>query len=102
MAITGKNKRKIILAVIIAAIILSGSAIYRWTHRDRNRAASSTSSLFVVRRGDLTMSVTESGTIKARNAVEIKSQVERAATILSLVPEGSYITAEDVSNGKIL
>jgi len=48
------------------------------------------------------MSVTESGTIKARNAVEIKSQVERAATILSLVPEGSYITAEDVSNGKIL
>jgi len=48
------------------------------------------------------MSVTESGTIKARNAVEIKSQVERAATILSLVPEGSYITAEDVANGKIL
>ncbi|OQY06526.1 MAG: hypothetical protein B6I25_03720 [Planctomycetales bacterium 4572_13] len=102
MAITGKNRRKIILAAIIAGIILTGSAIYRWTHQDRSSTASSFSSSFVVRRGDLTMSVTESGTIKARNAVEIKSQVEREATIVSLAPEGSYVTAEDVANGKIL
>ena len=102
MAITGKNKRKIILVAIIAGIILAGSAIYRWTHHDRSSTASSSSSSFIVRCGDLTMSVTESGTIKARNAVEIKSQVERGATLVSLVPEGSYITAEDVANGKIL
>ncbi|MFZ9011881.1 MAG: efflux RND transporter periplasmic adaptor subunit, partial [Anaerohalosphaeraceae bacterium] len=59
-------------------------------------------STFTVSRGDLVMSITESGTIKARNAVEIKSQVEGEATIVSIVPEGSYVTADDVANNKIL
>ncbi|MCK4628705.1 MAG: hypothetical protein KAT56_06850, partial [Sedimentisphaerales bacterium] len=46
--------------------------------------------------------VTESGEIKARESTDIKSQVEGRTTIISIVPEGTVITQEDVKNGKIL
>jgi len=57
---------------------------------------------YTVRRADLTISVTETGNIKAGSAVDIKSQVERRTTIISLVDEGTYITDQDVKDGKIL
>jgi len=101
MGITGKNRRKIVLTAIVTVIVLLGYGTYRLSRHDTGSVSQNVST-FTVSRGDLIMSVTESGTIKARNAVEIKSQVERSATIVSLVPEGSYVTAEDVANAKIL
>jgi len=101
MGITGKNRRKIVLTAIVTIIVLLGYGAYRLSRHDSGSVSYNVST-FAVLRGDLIMSVTESGTIKARNAVEIKSQVERSATIVSLVPEGSYVTAEDVDKGKIL
>ncbi len=59
-------------------------------------------STFTARRDDLTVTVTESGSIKARKTIDIKSEVERQATIISIVPEGTYITQEDVNSGKVL
>jgi multidrug efflux pump subunit AcrA (membrane-fusion protein) len=70
-------------------------------------------STFTVRRDDLTITVTEAGSINARNTIDIKCEVEAGrmggggmsgggVTILSIVPEGSYITPEDVNNGKVL
>ncbi|MGA2172458.1 MAG: efflux RND transporter periplasmic adaptor subunit [Sedimentisphaerales bacterium] len=56
---------------------------------------------FKARRDNLTITVTESGSIKARNSISIKSEVEGQATIISIIPEGNYITPEDVNN-KIL
>lgn len=58
--------------------------------------------LFEVKRGDLTISVTESGDIKAVKSEIIKSKVENRTTIVNIVPEGTYITPEDVNNGKVL
>jgi HlyD family secretion protein len=58
--------------------------------------------LYIVKRGDLTISVTESGSIKAIKSEDIKSKVEGRATIVNIVPEGTTITAEDVNNGKVL
>ena len=101
MGITGKNRRKIVLTAVVIVIILLGYGAYRLSRRDTGSVSKNVST-FSVSRGDLVMSVTESGTIKARNAVEIKSKVEGEATILSLVPEGSDVTVEDVANGKIL
>jgi multidrug resistance efflux pump len=46
--------------------------------------------------------VTESGSIRARQTIDIRSEVYREATIISLVPEGTYITQEDVDAGKVL
>jgi len=77
-------------------------------------AASSGSALstFTARRDDLTITVTESGSINARNTIDITCDVEAGrmgggvggggVTILSIVPEGTYITPEDVNNGKVL
>lgn len=57
---------------------------------------------FTVGRRDLTVSVTESGSIKAINSVDITCEVERGATITDIVEEGTWITPEDVNNGKVL
>ncbi|TKJ36505.1 MAG: hypothetical protein CEE38_11880 [Planctomycetes bacterium B3_Pla] len=68
-------------------------------------------STFTARLDDLTITVTESGSINARNTIDIKCEVEAGrmgggggggVTILSIVPEGTYITPEDVNNGKLL
>ncbi|MHC4242703.1 MAG: efflux RND transporter periplasmic adaptor subunit, partial [Planctomycetota bacterium] len=58
--------------------------------------------LFSVERGDLIISVTESGNIKAVDSVDIKSKVEGRATIVNIVPEGTMISPEDVNDGKVL
>jgi len=58
--------------------------------------------LFTVERGDLTITVTESGSTKASQTIDIRSEVYGEATIISLIPEGTYITQEDVNAGKLL
>ncbi|MFC1634162.1 hypothetical protein ACFL5Z_04920, partial [Planctomycetota bacterium] len=40
--------------------------------------------------------------IKAVKSETIKSEVEGRTSIVSIVPEGTYITPEDVNNGKVL
>jgi HlyD family secretion protein len=52
--------------------------------------------VFVAQRGPLTISVTESGTIKAREQIIIKNKVEGRTTILSLVPEGTRVKKGDL------
>jgi HlyD family secretion protein len=52
--------------------------------------------VFAARRGPLTISVTESGTIKAREQIIIKNEVEGRTTIISLVPEGTRVKAGDL------
>jgi len=64
-----------------------------------------TSSTFTARRDNLTITVTEGGSIRAHKSIQYKCQVERRGgdvTILSVVPAGTYITQEDVNNGKML
>ncbi|MHC5083516.1 MAG: efflux RND transporter periplasmic adaptor subunit [Planctomycetota bacterium] len=100
MGTTQRPRRKVILIGIVATILI-GLIIYGSMKGD-GRTAGNTQSTYAVTRGDLVMSVIESGTIKALNAVEIKSEVEGNVTIVSLVPEGTFITEEDVANGKLL
>ncbi len=68
--------------------------------------AFATSSTFTVRRDDLTVTVTEGGSIRAHNSIQYKCQVERrgvgAVSIVSIVPAGTYVTQEDVNNGMVL
>jgi len=58
--------------------------------------------LFTVERDDLTITVTTSGSTKASQTIDIRSEVYGEATIISLIPEGTYITQEDVNAGKLL
>ena len=58
--------------------------------------------IYQVSRGSLPITLTESGDVKALNSVDIKSEVEGRTTIVYIVDEGTYITPEDVNNGKII
>jgi HlyD family secretion protein len=52
--------------------------------------------LFAVEEGPLTISVTENGTIKNRDQVILKSEVEGRAAILFLIPEGANVKKGDL------
>ena len=58
--------------------------------------------LFTVRRGELRLTSSESGTLQAERMERTRSRVEGRTTIISIVPEGTYISEEDVRNGKVL
>lgn len=57
---------------------------------------------YVAKRGDLVVDILETGSIEASASQDIKSQVEGRTTIISIVPEGTVLTDEDVKNGKVL
>jgi len=83
------------LVVAAAVIVLAGS-------RSAPVAKPDLESTYLVQRGDLTISVTESGSLRAMREENIKSEVEGTTRIISIVPEGIYITPEDVAVGKVL
>lgn len=95
--------RRILLVVICIVILIPVGvfALLKKMPGDTSTSSSSTG-LFTVKRGELVISVTESGNIKAVKTVDIKSEVEGRANIVNIVPEGTMITAEDVNDGKIL
>ncbi len=60
------------------------------------------SEMFEVKAGDLVINVLESGSLEAKNSLEVKSEVEGSPVIKSIIPEGTFITEEDVKEGRIL
>ena len=88
----------LIFAAAAVALLALLASMKKSNPGDTNKAAIT----FTVRRDDLTITVPESGSIKARNSIDIKSEVEGEVTIISIVPEGTYISQEDVNNGKLL
>jgi HlyD family secretion protein len=57
---------------------------------------------FAVQRGLLEINVLQGGEIRALQNLEVKSEIEIASKVLSLIPEGYLVTEEDVKNGKVL
>jgi HlyD family secretion protein len=51
---------------------------------------------FVAKQGPLTISIPESGTIKAREKIIIKNEIEGRTSIVSLVPEGTHVKKGDI------
>jgi len=99
---TGSRKRLAVILVLVAvvcvAVVLLGS-----TRRDDLTNVDGGSNTFTVRRDNLTVTVVESGTIKARETTDIMCQLRtRGVEIVSIVPEGMAITQEDVDNGMVL
>jgi HlyD family secretion protein len=91
----GKRKWLITAGLVVTVAIL---AILLASSKTSSPSLAKTISTFSARRDNLTVTVTESGSIKARNAVSIKSEVEGQVTIISIIPEGTYILPEDVNN----
>ena len=97
-----KNKRIILISGAVVLIIVL--AVYIAGARQKSQTTDRTVQLtsHTVTRGDLIISVTESGDIKAIDSTDIKSKVEGRTSIISIVDEGTVITEEDVKNGRIL
>ena len=97
----GHGKRRWVILIFAAAALTVG-VLWGSKRKAGSSSVSNGLSTFPVRRGDLTITVTESGSIKARQTTDIRSEVYGEVTIINLVPEGTYITQEDVNNGKLL
>lgn len=99
-----KRKRPwIVMLLVIAVLGASGLMATRITRQKSE--VSTDGRIIAAKRGNMMVTVTEGGSIRARNSIRYKCQVERKAgiaTILEIVPAGTYITQEDVDNGKIL
>lgn len=91
--LTNKKLRKTIPIgiAIILAIVAVVLARKRLGADDATQAA-----VFHAVRGPLTITVTESGTIRARDMVIIKNEVEGRRAIISLVPEGTRVKRGDL------
>jgi HlyD family secretion protein len=98
----GLAKRSFLTLISVAVVVAIG--VFGFLRQKGNSSDNSNhgTGLFTVNRGDLIISVTESGDIKAVKSKDIKSEVEGRATIVNIVPEGTIITQEDVNNGKVL
>ncbi len=78
--------------VLVAAV--AGGYVYLQTHQPATEDKAEV--LFPVARGRLTISVTEAGTVKPRDQVIIKNELEGRSTILYLIPEGRQVKQGDL------
>jgi len=90
-----KRRSILIAGLVIMIIMLAGTAALNLSN-NKARNANSGIPTFVVKQGPLRINIVESGTIKAREQVIIKSQVEGRTTILSLIPEGTLVKKGDL------
>jgi HlyD family secretion protein len=91
-----KKHRRPLRGIATAAIAAAGFAILLLTVLPRGEKPGEARPVFAVRRGPLTISVTESGTVKAKEQIIIKNEVEGRTTIISLVPEGTRVRKGDL------
>lgn len=101
LGLVGRGKWLWVLLIFVAAAL---TVLSLWGSMRKAGLASMSNGLntFPVRRDDLTITVTEGGSTKASQTIDIRSEVYGEATIISLIPEGTYITQEDVKKGKLL
>ncbi len=77
--------------VVIVIVWLLVSSIWLRPEKDQGSEA-----VFVVRRGALRISVTELGTLKSRDRVVVKSEVEGRTTILWIIAEATDVKKDDL------
>ncbi len=89
-----RRRRTIWIVLTLAAIAALGAAVARGDRAAPN--GSSAAALFAAGAGALTISVAESGTIKNREQVVIKSEVEGRTAIIYLIKEGTEVRAGEL------
>jgi HlyD family secretion protein len=89
----GRRRRTVAIAAAAAIVGVVGVA---FALNGRGRSAAGAPVLVAAKEGPLTISVVESGTVKNREQVVIKSEVEGRAAIIFLVKEGTHVKAGDL------
>src|SRR4030042_1297158 len=80
-----KRLRQVLIFVVV--VVALGLFVFLWWI-SRTPEGHKELGIFTVRRGDLPITVTEAGDIKALNSTDIKSEVEGQTKIISIVDEG--------------
>jgi len=88
-----KGRPFILIAVVI---VLIGIGLVRFTLFKADEGSSSNLATFTVKRGPLSISVTETGSIEAREKIVLKSEVRGKTSIISLVDEGTRVKKGDL------
>lgn len=87
--------------LVIPVLLVSGFVISKRSGEAND--ASGKPGTFTARKDDLTITVVESGHVKAQQSTDIICEVEgRGIEIVDIVPEGTVITLQDVEGGKII
>ena len=84
------------VAVVAGVLVVIGVGAIKVARFGKAGESPADYATFVVKQGPLRISVTESGTIKAREQVILKSEVEGRTSILSLIPEGTQVKQGDL------
>ena len=95
---TNTHRRKTWLGSLVALAVLltAGGLVVGFMKRDETPEIPTNTATFAARRGPLTISVLESGTIKAREQIILKSEVEGHSTIITLIDEGTRVKKGDL------
>jgi len=80
-----------IVAVVLICLIVVWLKVVRGSENPTSGLAT-----FVAKRGPLTISVLESGTIQPREQITLRNEVEGRTSIVSLVPDGTMVKAGDL------
>ena len=88
-----RSKPAVVMFVII---VVGGLSAFALTRTGGSRAATADQPTFLVRKGPLTISVVESGTIKSLEQVSLKNEVEGQTTLIYLIPEGTRVQKGDL------
>lgn len=89
----GKLTIPMVAVVIVATVLVGAVALTRTGGSGTTQGSQPT---YTVRRGPLTISVVESGTIKSLEQVSLKNEVEGQTTLIYLIPEGTRVKKGDL------
>ncbi|MFB0524092.1 MAG: efflux transporter periplasmic adaptor subunit, partial [Phycisphaerae bacterium] len=93
----GRLRRKPLRTVGIITLAVSVCLIVVWLKVvGGNNVPANNLATFVARRGRLTISVLESGTIQSREQIILRNEVEGRTSVVSIVPDGGSVKAGDL------
>ena len=87
---------RLLFLTAIIALLLIGIVVVAFNHSGSKDSSRDDVSRFEVKRGPLRISVSESGTIQAREQIILKSEVEGKTTILFIVDEGTHVKESEL------
>ena len=84
----GRVVKAVLIIAVLAAVAYGGMSLVGGEGGSADKAAGE---FYTVERGELTINVTETGTIKSRDQHIVKSQVEGRTSIIYVIDEGSVV-----------
>jgi len=91
-----RKKSKLGLISLVAILVVAGGVLVWFQVIRASGDQVNNFATYTVTRGPLTISVLESGTIKAREQVILKNELEGRTSIIDLVPEGTRVQKGDL------